>query len=336
MKGAKVSLNHAERVKKFLIKSRLLDFDYRATKGKQFIIFPVLEEFEDKDVEFIEDKFSKKRRKETWKDILKNKLGKVDSEKLITAHDLIGNIAILEIPEELVKKEKIIADTFLNNNKNVKTVLKKAGEHTGTFRTQKMKWIGGENTKDSVYKENGVKLKVNVEDMYFSVRLGTERKRIMKQIEVDEHVLVMFSGCAPYPCVFSKNTDAERIVGIEINPKAHEYGLINLQKNKISNVELFCGDVKKVVPELKERFDRVCMPLPKGAEDFLDDAIKISRKNAIIHFYDFLHENEFEKCEEKVRSACNRARRTFEVLDFVKCGQYSPGKFRVCLDFRVF
>ncbi|NQU98321.1 class I SAM-dependent methyltransferase family protein [Candidatus Woesearchaeota archaeon] len=335
MIGAKVSLKKAEEVKKFIINKGLLLNDYWMVRLKNGVIFPVKKKFEKTNVEFVSRVFKKIEKRQNWKQILKKKLSKKEFDILKTAHDVVGSIAILEIPDELKKKEKLIAETLLKANKNVKTVLKKAGEHSGTFRTQKMKWLAGEKTKETIHKENNVRLKVNVKEIYFSARLSTERKRIMKQIRRGVKILVMFSGCAPYPCVFSKNTDAYKIVGIEINPKAHRYAEENVRINKLNNVELILGDVKKVVPNLKERFDRICMPLPRGGENFLKEALMVSKKNTVIHFYDFLHKTEFDKAEEKVKKACDKTNIKCKFLDFVKCGQYSPGKYRICLDFRV-
>ena len=64
----------------------------------------------------------------------------------------------------------------------------------------------------------------------------------------------MFSGIAPFPIVISKNSKANEIYGVEINPNAHKYALENLKLNKISNIKLFEGDVKTVLPDIeKER-----------------------------------------------------------------------------------
>ena len=98
------------------------------------------------------------------------------------------------------------------------------------------------NTKETIYKENNVTLKMDVEKVYFSIRLGNERKRIMQKVLPGEEVLVMFSGCAPYPVVLSKNTKARHITGIEINPDGHMYGMENLRLNKIHNVLLINDD----------------------------------------------------------------------------------------------
>ena len=171
----------------------------------------------------------------TFKEALTKVLTEEEIEVAKTAHDILGSIAIIEIADSLIEKETIIAETLLDSNPKIKTVLKKAAQHSGVFRTQKMSWLAGEKTKVCEYKENNVRLKFDVEKTYFSSRLSTERKRIYEQVKPDEDVLVMFSGAAPYVCVISKNTKVKTIVGIEINPDAHNYAEQNVKLNKIKN-----------------------------------------------------------------------------------------------------
>lgn len=518
------------------------------------------------------------------KDVLKNKLTKSELDELKTAHDTVGSIAIIDIPKSLTKKEKIIAKGLMEIQGNIKTVCKKVGIHKGKFRTQKLKVIAGEKTKEAEYIENGIRLNLNVETVYFSPRTGTERKRINQLVKEGEEVLVMFSGCGPYVFNIAKNTKAADIYGIEINPEAHRYALINKQLNKTYHAHFIKGDVKKIIPDfykhiiglkssditkqlrsriiehphimefhlftddlkgkkktilenkikqLKKKnievfvhmpfrigerrvdltrkditeelgmlrtlgdlckkhkihaivhisvhfeemsnkfskkrwidnilklkkyfnyfyfeniyrgpfstakdiieigketgfknicvdlahlykqyknndkiikeimllkknfntyfhvsdsrgpdeaveigkgkinfkkilplvnhgiievssknethgiemlksyrkiehkhkfFDRIIMPLPKTADKFLGDALKVSKKGTIIHFYDFQDIKEFNKSKEKVLEACKKAKKKCKILRIVKCGQYSPRKFRVCVDFKI-
>lgn len=193
---------------------------------------------------------NKPQQKGTLRARLQSELTQKELAKAKTAYDLIGNIAILEIPPELEKKERLIAKTLLESNKNIKTVVKKAGIHEGIFRTQKMKNLAGEKTTETIHKENNVQLKLDIEKVYFSPRLATERKRIMEQVKPAEEILIMFSGCAPYPCVISKNTKARTVFGIEINPFGHAYGLENVKLNKLYNVVLIGEDVRLAVPNI--------------------------------------------------------------------------------------
>lgn len=271
----------------------------------------------------------------TLKEALAKKLTKKQLGYLRRAYDIVGSIAILEIPPELVKKEKLIAETVLNLHNNIKTVVKKAGIHSGRYRTQKMKILAGEKKKIAEYKENNVRLRLNVEKVYFSPRLSTERLRISNLTKKGESVLVMFSGCAPYPCVIAKNAHPKEIYGVEINPHAHKFAEENIKLNKLTNVTLFKGDVRKSVPKLKKKFDRILMPLPKSAETFLDIALSAAKKGTVVHFYDFLHKDEFGKAKEKIRKACKAAKRKCKILKTTKCGQHAPRVFRICVDFKV-
>ena len=237
-----------------------------------------------------------------------------------TSFDIVGDIMIFsDFPCELEKKEKIIGEIILENFKNVKVITKKTKKYGGTFRTPTLKIIAGERRKETIHKENRVQIKLNVQNVYFSARLGHERERINNLIKDGEDVLVMFSGSGVYPVNISKNTGANEICGVEINPEGHKYAEENLVLNKVSNVTLFNGDVNEVLPKIKKRFDHVMMPLPKSAEDFLDIAISKIKPKGILHFYDFLHENDFGLSEMKVKEAAKRAGRKSRKIKFTKC-----------------
>lgn len=269
------------------------------------------------------------------KDALSGKLTKKEIEILGRAYDIIGDIAILDIPEELVDKEHIIAATLLDMVKPVRVVVKKVGKHAGTYRLQKVKILAGDRRKTTMYKENGVRMKVHVEKVYFSPRFGTERLRIARQIKPKERVLVMFSGVAPFPLVIARWSKAKSIVGVELNSYAHRLGEENVTLNKFENIKLYVGDVRAVVPKIKGKFDRICMPLPKGGEHFLDVALGAIKKGGVVHFYDFLHEDALGLAKEKVQAACKIAKKKCRILRVVRCGQHAPRIWRVCVDFKI-
>jgi len=271
------------------------------------------------------------------KEALKNKLNKEEKKYLVRSFDVIGDIAVIQMPDQLKKKEKMIAETLLKLHKNLKVVAKEVGIHTGIYRLQKIKILAGAKRKETEYKECGVRMKLNVETTYFSPRYGTERLRISSMVKEGEDVLVMFSGIAPFPLVIAKNSKVKSVYGIEINPSAHKYALENIKLNKMEDkIKLFKGDVRLVAPKLRKKFDRIAMPLPKGGEDFLDVALKSVKKNGIIHFYDFLHKDEFYQGKQKVKKACGLANKECRILRLVKCGQKSTRIYRIFVDFKVY
>ncbi len=266
------------------------------------------------------------------KDALKGRLPAKELRLVPTSFDVVGSIAIFsDFPQALARKEKIIAEKLMELNKNVKTVAKKIKMHKGRYRTKKIKIIAGEGTKETLHKENGAIIKLDVEKCYFSPRLSNERLRIARLVKPNEKVLVMFSGIAIYPMVIAKNSDAREIYGIELNPIAHKYAVENIKLNKIKNIQLIKGDAKKEIKKIKAKFDRIVMPLPKSADRYLESALKVAKKNATVHFYDFQAEGEFEKSVDKIKKKVKK----FKVLNIVGCGQSSPRMHRVCVDFKL-
>ena len=262
------------------------------------------------------------------RDLMKKELTKKELEILPTKFDVVGDILIFaDFPSKLVKKEKVIGNKILENFPNVKVVCKKTKQYSGKFRTPKLKIIIGEKRTYTTYKENNVTVNLDVAKVYFSVRLSTERKRINQLVKKDEIVLVMFSGVGIYPINISKNTKAKEIYGVEINPTAHKYALENVKLNKMINIKLFKGDVNSILPKIRKKFDRILMPLPRGAEDYLNLAYSKIKKNGMIHFYDFSHENDFNLVTKKIKKG--------KIISLVKCGQYGTRKYRVCLDIKI-
>lgn len=270
------------------------------------------------------------------KTYLQDLLPPKEQKLLVRSYDVIGDIAVVIIPQELEHRERLIGEAILANTRNIRTVAKRDGLYAGEFRTIPLKVIAGENRKETVHKEFGVRLLVNPETVYFSVRSGTERKRIADLVRPDEEVLVLFSGIAPYPLVIGANSRAREIVGIEKNPVAHNYALQNLSCNtRISNVQLYCGDVAETLPGLGRTFDRIIMPLPKGGERFLPLALSALRRGGMLHFYEMRHADAFTESVEKVRAACCDQDRRLLSAVVVKCGHCAPRTYRICVDGKI-
>jgi len=270
------------------------------------------------------------------KELLNKELTKKQLEVMPTSFDTVGDILIFnDFPEELKKKEKIIGNKILNSLSNIKVVTKKTGKYSGTYRTPKLKILAGERRKETIHKENNTRLKLHVEKAYFSTRTATERKRIFELVKKGEKVLVMFSGIAPLPCTIARNSKPSKILGIEINPEAHKYAEENVKLNKITNIELKNGDVRKLLPKIKDKFDRILMPLPKTAEEFLALALTKVKKGGMIHLYSFINPKELPEFKKKIKEICKESKKSCRITKVGKCGQFSPEEFRMSLDLKI-
>ena len=268
---------------------------------------------------------------------LKGKLKKEDLDRVKNAFDIVGSVAVLEIPQEIRGKKKIIGEAVMDSHKNVRSVYVEKGGRSGKYRLQKLELVAGEEKTETTVSENGVKLMLDVRKVYFSPRQSSERQRICGQIKKDQDVLVMFSGAGPYVIEIAKNTRAKKVTGIEANRFAHKYAVQNAAINRVEErVSFVCGSVEKIMPGMRKKFDRIIMPLPKEAYRHLPLALKKIKKNGTIHYYDFLPLQEIrERTKERIEEAAEKTGKKVRILRRVKCGQLAPRAYRVCSEFKV-
>jgi tRNA (guanine37-N1)-methyltransferase len=252
------------------------------------------------------------------------------------AFEVIGSIAILQhnASKENLKK---IANEILKTQKNVKTVLAKKDRVKGRLRTRKLDFISGIKTKETIHKENNCIMKLNVETCYFSPRLSNERQEIASQIKKKEKVLVMFGGIAPFSIVIAKKQPSSEVYSIELGRECSRYAEENAKLNKLNNIRIIQGDVKRIIPKLKGkiRFDRIVMPRPQLKETFLKEAFAVSKKGAIINYYDFADEDEIKGIRKKIEKEAKKSKRKIKIIKINKAGNIAPYRFRVRIDFKV-
>lgn len=336
MLAAFTDLKNAQKVKEFLIKKNLLHRGYYPSKELDHIFFPITKNAKVPNARIVDTNFDFDQNKKplSLEDLLKDELTRKELSLIPRSQEIVGKIMILEVPQELEKKEKRIAQAYLKTNKQIETVVKKDQIHSGTYRLRKVKILAGKRTKETLHHENGVELKIDLENTYFSARSANERLRIAKQVRKGESVLVMFSGAAPYPLVIAKNSKAKEIVGIEINSMAHRLAVDNTEMNRMfGRVKIFNDDVNLLLPKMRKKFDRIVMPLPKTGELFLPLALKRSKPGTLIHLYAFLEEKEIPAEAKKIKQIAEPFK--INILRHVKCGQFSPYVFRVCFDIKI-
>jgi tRNA (guanine37-N1)-methyltransferase len=258
----------------------------------------------------------------------------------MTGYDIVGNIAIVKFSRDAKKSEKVkFASKLLKDNKQIRTVLEKAGKFSGRLRTQKGKYILGEKTKEVLYKENGCEFRFNVDTCYFSPRLATERKEIASMTRKGEKVLVLFGGVGPFAIVIAKLSNASKVVSVELGRECSKYAVENVKRNKlVDKVEVIQGDVRRICPLMKrkgEKFDRIVMARPNLKDDFLDVAFPLVKKGGIIHYYGFYDGDKLSDLKELVLIRAEEAKRKIKIIGIKKAGDIGVKKFRYRVDFKV-
>jgi tRNA (guanine37-N1)-methyltransferase len=318
----KVPAKEAESTRRQLAENGKLSNEYDIFSEGGFVFIPVLEPYGDFDAVEL-DALKRPLKHTNLRAVLSGLLTGRELEDLTTSFDIIGDIAIVEIPESLESREEEIGNALLKVHSSLRTVLKKLGAMEGEYRIRKLKRIAGENRTETIYREHGVPMRLDVSKAYFSVRLSTERKRISDLIRPGEKVLVLFAGVGPFALVIAKDHPDAQITAVEINPDAAKYLRENVRRNKACIIVLE-GDARDFE---YSGFDRVVMPLPHSAEKFLGLAFDAAKTGGSIHFYSIVkNDDPFGNAEKKIPL------RNYKISGRRIVRPYSPDMVQVVLD----
>jgi tRNA (guanine37-N1)-methyltransferase len=329
-KGIRVSPKDGEAARKILRNQNVLD--QKKVKLDRGPIFPVKNlNFDLGGIEFevLEDEFEELKRYKHFENLMEN-LGCP-----LSSYDVLGDIALLEIPPGFEGYESGIGKALLESKKNIKSVFKKFSSIEGDERLRKLKWLAGENRTETVHREHGCEFKMDIAKVFFSPRLAFERQRIKEQVNDGETVVDMFAGLGPYSIVIAKHRDV-RVSGYDINEYAIHYFKENIRINKVGDrVNAVHGDCRLLAR--KGSADRAIMNLPNKSRNFLDSALSIiKKKGGIIHYYGVSPRNNPYKGEVSfIREKASLREVELEVIGKRIVRSYSPSKVHVAIDIGV-
>jgi tRNA (guanine37-N1)-methyltransferase len=222
------------------------------------------------------------------KEVLANYLTTSELREMFSAFDIIGDIVIVKIPQSLIGKKELIGETILNNVKSAKSVFIQTSAVKGDFRVRDLEFLAGADKTETEYKEHGCRFKVDVVKAYFSPRLSTERLRVAKMVRDNEVITNMFGGVGTYSILIAKQNRSCKVYSIDSNPIAAEFCRINARLNRVEDkvISIF-GDAREVIDrEIGGKSNRVLMPLPEKAKEFVSSAINaLNGGNGIIHYF---------------------------------------------------
>ena len=131
----------------------------------------------------------KKPQPKTLHQVLEDQLPPNLLASLPRALDIIGDIAVIDIPPELKTHKQVIGEALLKTHKNVRTVLAKVGAVSGTYRLRELELIAGEKKTTTTHKEHGCQYQVDVVTAYFSPRLSHEHNRVASIVQKGETIV---------------------------------------------------------------------------------------------------------------------------------------------------
>lgn len=253
--------------------------------------------------------------------------------------DIVGDIAVLEIPDELTDEKFLVGEAVLRVHKNIKVVLAKAGKVNGVTRVRRLTHLAGEKRTTTLHRENGCVFRVDLASVYFSPRLVTEHARVARQVMPGETVVDLFAGVGPFSIQIARRVNA-RVYAIDINEAAFEFLKQNIHLNRVDGrVFPLLGDARRIVEErLCNVADRIIMNLPSQAENFLDVACRaLKREGGILHYYQFAPSPDVtdDAVEALTKGVEANSRSVAEILDRRKVRQVAPRRWQIAVDARI-
>jgi tRNA (guanine37-N1)-methyltransferase len=251
--------------------------------------------------------------------------------------DVIGDIAVIDLPPELGLYAIEIGMGILQLSPNVRLVVRKLGDVAGKFRTRDLQVLVGSGGMETIHREFSCSYHLDVSSVYFNPRLSHERLRVAKQAKDNEVVVDMFAGVGPYSILIAKLHPSSRVHSIDINPSAIKYLEENIFANGVADrVTPLLGDVR-YLSEVKVQgiADRVIMNLPSEAGNYIDAALRILRKEGgLIHFYQFTQRDaSVDAIRDSFKSSIAAENREVKSFGFSKqIREIAPGRVQVAID----
>lgn len=255
MKCVKVPLKELNDTRIKLMEDGQMNMEYRIKTEDGFGYIPINEDITGYEMADMELEPMKKV-PHNFAELLEDELAPDEIDTLRTSFDTIGDIVILEIPENLEDKKQIIGDAAHKFTKRRSIYMKKSAIK-GTTRVRDLEFLSGIDDSVTIHKEHGARLKLDVSEVYFSPRLATERKRVMESVKDGERILDMFCGIGPFPIVIARNKNVD-ITAVDINESAIRYLDENISLNKLKgSITTYCGDVREVSKGFKTKYHKL-------------------------------------------------------------------------------
>jgi tRNA (guanine37-N1)-methyltransferase len=277
---------------------------------------------------------------ETLTQALQNKLPADLLAKVPQAFDIIGDIVVIDIPPQLKAYQDLIGEAILQTQKNVQTVLAKAGDISGVFRVRDYDFIAGEHRTQTIHREFGCQYHVDIAKAYFSPRLSHEHERVAAQVQDTEVVVDLFAGVGPFSVLIGKRNPKAKVYAVDLNPDAVELLKVNVKVNRVENcVFPILADAREIAgSKLKGIADRVIMNLPETAIDFVDAACNVLKpEGGIVHFYGFVRApDSIENLKMRFSELVEKNRRRVEGFLYAKSiRETAPFESQIALDTKI-
>lgn len=240
--------------------------------------------------------------------------------------EVIGDIAVITIPEDLSPYCNEIGAAIIRIRRNIRTVLRRVSKREGDRRVATYIPIIGGGTR-TIHRESGFSYQVDIATSFCTTRLAGERQRIASLIKPGETVLIPFAGVGPFAIPVAAK--GARIIAIEMNPDACNLLKDNAIRNHVgSRVSIIRGDAITTDIMIGCLVDRAIIPTPYGLDEALLPISRVVKPGGWIHYYTFKNRNQAEELRVRFTNA------GYEEIRVHRCGNVAPSVSRWVYDMK--
>lgn len=261
--------------------------------------------------------------------LLKCELTAEELAALPRGWQIIGEVALVHIPDILQPKKALVAEGLLKLYPRCKTVLE-TRRIMGEYREPVVEKLAGDGT-ETLHKENYVVYKLDVAKVMFSQGNFYERRR-MGTVGKGEKVVDMFAGIGYFTLPMAVHARPAKVLSIELNPVSYGYLCDNIRLNHVEDVvEPVLGDCRDKAPA--GWADRAIMGYVGTTQEFLPWGIRALKPGGILHYHETTPDKlVFDRPVNNIKEAAAQQGRSAGILNTFKVKKYSPGVWHVVVD----
>ncbi len=218
-------------------------------------------------------------------DLLRGTLPEHVLRRLPRSYQLVGDVAIVHLPDDLLVYGSVIGEAIARVAKGVRVVYSSSITE-GEFRVRRLVRLWGEGTGETVHVEYGIKMVVDVEKVYFNSTLSYEHWRVSEEVVDGERILDLFSGIGPYSLHIASKRRAT-CFAVDSNPWAALYLARSITLNKLlGRIVIVVSGVDDFLREVSsDRFSRVIVDLPHRSLEYLEKVMTVLSCGGYAHIY---------------------------------------------------
>lgn len=268
----------------------------------------------------------------SFKDLLEGLVPDGVLMRIPSAYDVIGEVAIINVPEDLLEYGKLIGEAISRVSRNVRAVYA-GGYVSGEYRVRGLRHIYGDAVSKTVHREYGLRISVDVLKTYYNPSLAEEHRRVAEVVSDGELVGDLFCGVGPFSLHIASLREATSYA-VDFNPDAIRCLIESIEMNK----KKLKGKVMPVLSDVRDFlrvvsdgiFDRIIMNLPLEALEYVSLVGGKLRIGGVLHVYLVSYSD--EEARHAVSEVVDSS--TLSVVGVKKVLDYAPRKYVFRVDLR--